>query len=148
MTPPGDLWFVDTNVLLYRHDSRNAAKQRSARIWIEALENSRSGRLSWQVINEFYDNAVRKIGAPVFLARRVATLYTAWHPVSFSLGLLERSWYWSDRAQFHYWDALILASAEVAGCRWLLSEDFQTGRRFGDVTVVNPFESDPKEFGG
>jgi predicted nucleic acid-binding protein len=48
-----------------------------------------------------------------------------------------------DRAGIPYWDALILAAAETAGCRRLLSEDFQEGRRFGTIEVVTPFRSDP-----
>jgi predicted nucleic acid-binding protein len=39
---------------------------------------------------------------------------------------------------------MIVAAAEQTGCRYLLSEDFQAGRRFGDVTVVNPFETGPE----
>jgi predicted nucleic acid-binding protein len=52
-----------------------------------------------------------------------------------------------DSAGLSYWDALILASAEEAGCGYLLSEDFQTGRTFGTVTVVNPFKALPAAFG-
>jgi predicted nucleic acid-binding protein len=47
----------------------------------------------------------------------------------------------------NFWDALIIAAAEQSGCRWLLSEDFQAGQRFGAVTVVDPFERSPVEFG-
>ena len=52
-----------------------------------------------------------------------------------------------DRAGIPYWDSLIVAAAEVAGCSYLLSEDFQEGRKFGSVTVVNPFHSSPSELG-
>jgi len=38
---------------------------------------------------------------------------------------------------------LIVAAAEQTGCRYLLSEDFQTGRRFDAVTVIDPFASTP-----
>ncbi len=43
------------------------------------------------------------------------------------------------RDGFDIYDALILAAALEAGCETLFSEDFQHGRRFGDLTVVNPF---------
>ena len=49
-----------------------------------------------------------------------------------------------DRAGVSYWDALILASAEGQGCHGLLSEDFQPGREYGPVRVVNPFVTDPQ----
>lgn len=52
-----------------------------------------------------------------------------------------------DRAKLwlavSFWDALIVAAAERTKCRYLLSEDFQTGREFGSITVVSPFEASP-----
>jgi predicted nucleic acid-binding protein len=51
-----------------------------------------------------------------------------------------------DAAQLSYWDALILAAAQRSGARYLLSEDFQSGRRCGDVQVLNPFDHSPAEF--
>ncbi len=39
------------------------------------------------------------------------------------------------------WDAIVLSSDSRAGCRLLLSEDFQDGFTGGGVTVVNPFAS-------
>jgi predicted nucleic acid-binding protein len=48
-----------------------------------------------------------------------------------------------DTAQLSYWDALILAAAQRCGARYLLSEDFQSGRHYGDVEVLNPFEHAP-----
>jgi predicted nucleic acid-binding protein len=38
-----------------------------------------------------------------------------------------------------FYDALIVVAARDAGCATLYSEDLQHGRRFGDLTVVNPF---------
>jgi len=61
-----------------------------------------------------------------------------------SLSVIERGWYWMDQAQLSYWDGLILASAERLGCSLLLSEDFQTGRNFEGVRVINPFEQSPE----
>jgi len=45
----------------------------------------------------------------------------------------------------HYWDALIVASAQQAGCRYLLTEDLQHGQQLGAVTVINPFAVQPLE---
>jgi predicted nucleic acid-binding protein len=70
-----------------------------------------------------------------------------WRPVDASLGLVQRAWYWVDAAQLPYWDALILAAAQRSGARYLLSEDFQTARRYEDIQVLNPFEQSPTEFG-
>ena len=139
----GDLVFVDTNVLLYVLDSADPEKQRAARVWVDHLWAFGSGRVSWQVLNECYDNAVRKLRAPARLVRANIETYTDWGLATFSLPLLRRAWHWVDQANVSYWDSLILAAAEELGCRYLLSEDFQTGRSYGSVTVVNPFDADP-----
>jgi predicted nucleic acid-binding protein len=51
-----------------------------------------------------------------------------------------RAWYWMDRAQVSYWDGLILGAAEILECQYLLSEDFQAGRKYGAVEVVGLLE--------
>jgi len=51
-----------------------------------------------------------------------------------------------DTAQVPYWDSLILAAARRAGSRYRLSEDFQGGRRYEEVEVLNPFEQSPGDF--
>lgn len=70
-----------------------------------------------------------------------------WRPGEMSFGVIERAWHWMETAQLSYWDSLILASAERLECEWLLSEDFQTGRSYGQVTVIDPFKRQPGDFG-
>jgi predicted nucleic acid-binding protein len=38
-----------------------------------------------------------------------------------------------------FWDAMLWASAQRAGVRHLLSEDFQDGFAMQGVTLINPF---------
>lgn len=144
----GDKYFVDTNVLLYRYDISSKTKQRRARIWIDWLWESAAGQVSWQVLQEFYYNAVFKLSVSSGDARAAVKAWSEWHPPEVTLGMLERAWFWSDEARISFWDSMIVAAAERTHCRWLLSEDFQAGRKFGAVTVVNPFEHEPGSFGG
>ena len=146
MNAAANLWFVDTNVLLYEIDSADPTRQAGARRWLEALWENRAARLSWQVLNEFYSNATGKLGAPAPLARTLVQTYAEWGIVEFSLTLLQRAWHWTDHAGVNYWDALILAAAERAGCRWLLSEDFQHERTYGPMQVIDPFRVEPDGF--
>ncbi|HTS51449.1 MAG TPA: PIN domain-containing protein [Bryobacteraceae bacterium] len=139
----GDKYFVDSNLLLYAHDARNKQKQLRAEAWLDWIWQNALANVSWQVLQEFYANAVLKMRVPPHYARKVVTLWSEWHPPEVSLGLLERAWYWTDQAKISFWDSMIVAAAERARCRWLLSEDFQPGRDFGDLTVVNPFEHEP-----
>src|SRR5258708_2457294 len=54
------LVFVDSNVFLYAVDEADLEKQHAARHWRAELWKSRRGRVSFQVLGEFYVNAVRK----------------------------------------------------------------------------------------
>src|SRR5258708_16839176 len=135
----GDKFFVDSNVLLYAVDRRSDEKRASAEAWIAELWKLDAGCLSWQVLHEFYSVALRKLNVPSSDARSVVRSYEIWNPGQPGMAALERAWHWCDAPQLNFWDALIVSSAEQAGCRWLLSEDFQAGRRFGELTVVNPF---------
>ena len=144
--PGADRFFVDTNVLLYSLDASHPGKQRAARLWLDALWQNGAGVLSWQVLNEFYVNAVRKARASKKLARQLTEDYAQWRCPEMTIGLIRRAWHWTDHAQLSFWDSLILAAAERMDCAWLLSEDFQSGRRFGSVTVLSPFQSSPADF--
>jgi predicted nucleic acid-binding protein len=139
----GDRFFVGTDLLLYALDPLDSARYESANRWMDLLWSGNAGRISWQVLNEFCANGERKLKLPRLSVRRTVRAYSEWQPSAFSMGLLERAWYWMDEAGTTYWDALIVASAEMLGCRWLLSEDFQEGRKYGTVHIVNPFRTDP-----
>jgi predicted nucleic acid-binding protein len=67
--------FVDTNVLLYCYDGRDPSKQRGCQLWLDLLWQKGNGRLSWQVLNQFYVNATTKIGAPTATVRAAAETY-------------------------------------------------------------------------
>lgn len=142
-----DVCFVDTNVLLYSFDGEAHDKRVRARQWLEVLWYLGTGRLSWQVLHEFYPNAVKKMGLPPQDARNAVRRFREWDPWDCTPGQVERAWKWMDEAQLAYWDALIVAAAEQSGARYLLSEDFQAGRQFGTVTVVNPFSQTPPAVG-
>lgn len=56
---------------------------------------------------------------------------------------MERAWAIQDRYGFAWWDSLIVASALVGRCGYLLSEDLQDGQRIDGLEILNPFEHDP-----
>jgi predicted nucleic acid-binding protein len=135
--------------LLYLTDARDLDKQARAAEWLDQLWREGNGSISWQVLHEFYVNAVGKLGVAPGEARFLAGTFLEWHPVDSSPQLLERAWHWLDEAHISYWDALIVAAAELSGCAVLLSEDFQAGRKFGGVEIVNPFaQPEPRRRGG
>jgi predicted nucleic acid-binding protein len=141
--------FVDTNVLVYCRDATEPEKQARAAAWLAALWQERTGRLSFQVLQEYYVTVTAKLtpGLPQELARREVRLLSAWHPLAVDERLLEEAWFLQDHHHLSWWDALIVAAAQRTGCRYLLSEDFLEGYDWGNITVVNPFRTWPQDLG-
>jgi predicted nucleic acid-binding protein len=138
--------FTDTNVLVYSRDTAEPEKHRQARAWMAHLWTTRQGRLSWQVLQEFYVTVTEKLdpGLDRASARREVQSLTAWRPVLTDTRVLEAAWLVQDRYRLSWWDALIAGAAQVAGCAYLLSEDLQDDQVFGTVRVVNPFRVSPE----
>jgi predicted nucleic acid-binding protein len=141
-----DRYFVDSNLILYYVDPIDSRKQARAAQWLGALWAAGVGCLSWQVLHEFYWNAVRKMRLEPARAREIVEDLAHWKPVDTTLGLVQQAWHWTDAAQLTYWDALILAAAQRAGARYLLSEDFQSNRYYDEILVLNPFEHSASDF--
>ena len=141
---PGALTvFVDTNVLLYADDARDAAKRERARAWLLALWQGRIGRLSTQVLNEFYVNA-RKVGLGQGDARAKVRRFQLWQPWQIDHQTVETAWGVEARFGLNYWDALIVGAAAQSGCTHVLSEDLQHGQQIDAMTIVNPFLVTPQ----
>lgn len=136
------LVFVDTKVLISAEDGAEADKQHRALDWIERLWRARSGRLSTQVLNEFYVNVTRKLkpAMPQGDARARVRRYAAgWNPWQIDHATVETAWAMEARHGLQYWDCLVLAAAQHSGCTLVLSEDMQHEGRYGAVQVINPF---------
>jgi predicted nucleic acid-binding protein len=142
---PTSLVFVDTNVLVYLRDSTDAAKQRRAAEWMEHLWGAGAGRLSLQVLQEYYVATTRKLdpGLTEEEARDDVAALAAWRPLAPDLALVEAAWSEQDRYGFSFWDALIVAAARRLGCAVLLSEDLQDGQDLDGLEVRSPFSAQP-----
>jgi len=57
--------FVDSNVLIYAHDKDAGSKQAQAAQRLSELWETGLGRLSTQVLQEFYVNVTQKISKPL-----------------------------------------------------------------------------------
>jgi len=135
--------FVDTNVLIYAMDAADLKKRDAALSWRAELWRSGMGRISYQVLLEFYANVAQKWPAAREQARAEARDLLAWQPVKTDAATLELGWRLQDRYRLSFWDALIVAAAKWSSCGYLLTEDLQAGQDFDGVLVVNPFLTDP-----
>ena len=135
-----DRSFVDTNVLVYAHDTSAGVKHEKSRELVGRLWRDRSGVLSTQVLQELYVN-LRKAPHPLPAAeaRLVVADYLRWEVVVNTGESVLEAADLEARYRLSFWDALILQAAASSGVEVLYSEDLSHGQRYGAVRVVSPF---------
>ena len=140
--------FTDTNVLVYARDASESEKQPVALQWMDQLWDTAQGRLSVQVLNEYYVTVTRKLKPGMTRRDAQADIQNliTWNPVPVNGASVIRAWTVERQFGLQFWDALIVASAQQAGCRYLLTEDLQDGQDLDGVVVVNPFLHQPERF--
>lgn len=137
---------VDANVLVYRFDSRFAAKQRIAEELLFRGIAEGSLRVPHQAVVEFVSAVTRPLGEdPPLLeaaeARREAEELMAQFDVLYpNEAVLRTALRGAAAYQLAWFDAHMWAYAEVYGMRELLSEDFAHDRLYGSVRAVDPFQ--------
>jgi predicted nucleic acid-binding protein len=135
-----DVVFVDTNILIYAHDADAGLKREQAIEKLRQLWDSDTGRLSVQVLQEFYINATQKLATPVArsTAREVVSTYGAWVRAATTVETVIRAAELAQMVQLSFWDALIVASAEQVGANQLYTEDLNTGQTIVGIRIINP----------
>jgi predicted nucleic acid-binding protein len=135
------LVFVDTGVLLHSEDGADAARQQRAVDWLDLLWTRRCGRLSTQVLIDFYDTATRRLqpAMPAGDARAEVRRYQRWQPWAIDHATVETAWALESRFGLGWRDALVVAAAQQQGCGWLLSADLPHDLQVDGVHLLNPF---------
>ena len=134
-------YFVDTNILIYTRDSTETEKQPKAKQWVSNLWENECGRISAQVMNEYYVTVTQKLrpGLSKEQARSDLRALSVWQPLEISTTLIESAWDIQDQYGYSWWDTLIISSALFLDCRYLLSEDMQHKQEISNLTIINPF---------
>jgi predicted nucleic acid-binding protein len=141
---------VDTNILVYRFDPRFPEKQKIATAVLRAGLKQDSIRIPHQALVEFITAAgnVRR-GRNALLspddARREAEELLNQFSILYPNAALFRTAL-RGMAAYHlsWFDAHLWAYAEHYGLPNLISEDFEHGRMYGSVRIVNPFLQRPQ----
>jgi predicted nucleic acid-binding protein len=135
-------FFLDTNVFVYSFDRSAAVKaQKSTQLIREAL-TTQKGVISYQVVQEFFNVALRRFTQPMQAADAEQYLNTVFRPL---LGVHSSQALYAEALQLHtqsglsWYDSLIVSAAIKARCDLLFTEDLQHGQRFGALQVRNPF---------
>ncbi|MCV2366516.1 PIN domain-containing protein [Roseateles oligotrophus] len=135
-----ELVFVDTSVLILSEDGADAGARDQAMNWLRELWQCRNGRLSTQVLNDFYASVTTRIQPPMPNgdARAEVRRYQRWQPWAIDHATVESAWSIESRFGLLYADALIVAAAKAQGCTLLLSLELPHQAVFDSVTVINP----------
>ena len=132
--------FLDTNVVVYAYDGSNPHKQQVAR---QLLKGGVAGRtvISTQVLAEFAATMLHKVSPPA-AAEAVMEGLDALASIRLTIPdaeLVRRAVEAHASYGLHFYDGMIVAAAERAGCARILSEDFNAGQKYFGVMVANPF---------
>ncbi len=139
LTLPKARCFIDTNILVYAESSDEPTKQRIAMDVIRHLRFARLGVLSTQVLNEYIHVSLRKLGLRHAHIREQLRCYRQLDLAGVTPDTIELALDLHESHALSYWDALIVASAHIAGCVVLLTEDMGTGQVLAGVKLINPF---------
>ncbi len=133
--------FVDTNVLLYAHDTSAGVRHHIARQRVADLWASGTGALSTQVLQELYVNLTRKLPRPLRRsdARQLVADYATWNVVTIGPADVLDAVDLEGRHRLSFWDSLIVRAAVSSGAATLLTEDVQHGRTIAGLRIENPF---------
>lgn len=137
-----DRFFLDTNIFVYSFDQTAVVKARKAVQLIRNALTTQKGIISYQVVQEFFNVALKRFSRPMNLAEAEQYLGTVFRPllgVHSSQALYAEALHLQAQSRLSWYDSLIVSAAIQAQCDFLYTEDLQDGQRFGSLRVANPF---------
>lgn len=131
---------LDTNVLVCAYDVTDPRKQRTAQ---ELVERAVDGEMlvSTQVLAEFAATLLHKL-SPVATSEAVKAILDALGPIKVIMPdaeIVRRAVDAHRTYALHFYEGMIIAAAERAGCERIWSEDLNPGQKYFGIMVANPF---------
>jgi predicted nucleic acid-binding protein len=138
-----DKYFVDTNILMYAHDTSAGEKHDRAKTLVEELWRDRTGVVSTQVLQELSVNLRKKVRRPLDAktTRDIVADYLTWQVIVNGGESILEAIDLESRYQISFWDALVIQAAQLSGAEILYSEDLSDGQKYGSVRVINPLRA-------
>ena len=135
--------FVDTNVLIYALDPAEPEKRALSADLLRRTMANHTLVLSPKNLNECYRVLIqRRRLIPEAAARSYLTYLMPWCIAPLDARTTAKAWAVQDEAGLAWWDALLAASALMAGCKLFVSEGMPDGQLISGMRIVNPFSSD------
>jgi predicted nucleic acid-binding protein len=130
---------LDSNLLIYAADNTAGDRHKLAARLVVACA-AVDCVLSIQALSEFF-HAVTRTGklARAIAADQVRDWMSYFPTIAPDGAALAIALDLSVKNRTGFWDGLLVATAQEAGCSLLLSEDMHDGMRFGALTIRNPF---------
>ena len=91
------------------------------------------------MLQEYCNVALKKLKLPAAHIRAQLDLYEQFEIVQVTPAIIRTGLDLHQTRNVSFYDAIVLASAETAGCSELFSEGFNTGEMVGGVRIINPF---------
>ena len=137
-----DKCFLDTNILVYSFDEVHKAKRQKANGLIQEALKTQKGIISYQVVQEFLNIAIKKLPGRFKQDDLKDYLQAVLWPICSvypSQELFQSALLCHYQHRVGFYDALVIAAASMSGCRVLYSEDLQHGQIISGVKIQNPF---------
>jgi predicted nucleic acid-binding protein len=137
-----DRFFLDTNLFVYTFDAKAPAKAKKAAQLIRRAADTGEGIISYQVVQEFFNVALRRFAQPMRVAEAEQYLITVLRPllaVHSSPAIYFEALRIAEKHRMSWYDSLIIAAALEGQCEKLYSEDFQHGQKIEALRIENPF---------
>ena len=132
-------YFIDTNIIVYANDSRDNKKQIVAIELIKKLMKKGNAVISTQVLGEYAHVALDKLNQKPEIIIRQLKILENFEVVRQSPDIVTRGVELKVLYKINYWDACIIAAAEISKCNVLLSEDLNPGQFYSGIKTINPF---------
>lgn len=135
-------FFLDTNIFAYTFDSTAPAKAKKAAQLVRQAADTGRGIVSYQVVQEFFNVALRRFLEPMNVAEAEQYLITVFRPllaVHSSPALYVEALRITGKHRIRWYDSLIVAAALEGKCETLYTEDLQPGGKIEGLRIENPF---------
>ncbi len=133
---------LDANVLVYAIEAGHSKQEAALGIIAGAVRSG--GLITVQALGEFFAAATRKrkiLGVEA-MGQVIRWGKAFGSPVAHDAAGLPGAMAAATPGRFSFWDAMLLASAEAAGCTAIISEDMAPGARLGRIRVIPAFAGD------
>jgi predicted nucleic acid-binding protein len=132
--------FIDSNIWVYALSGQSEEREQKARAFINGVIIDSRPIISYQVVNETI-RVLKKLGkSETELRQLIDSLFDTCEVARFTKEAALLASELRETMPVSYWDSQIVASAYLANCSTLISEDFQDGSLIrGSLTIKNIF---------